>query len=141
MLTAVPGVRRDIWGSDPMKFLAAATVAAGLMFAGAASAAQVYLVEAWTHGPVPSASNLADPFHVPGGPATATFTWTGDINWSDTSAQNHADTGGIASNFLDGYGLQASNYSGTKSEADFLNSSLTIAGDEDRKRTRLNSSH
>jgi hypothetical protein len=113
-----------------MKKLALVAAAATFLMAGAASAAEVYTVQVWTQGPVSGADNLADPSHMPGTPATATFTWTGDINWSDTSAQNSSNTGGIASDFLDGFATQASNYSGTMSQADFLASSVTVAGDQ-----------
>lgn len=103
---------------------------AALLLAGAANAAEVYNVQVWTGGPIASANNLADPAHMPSGAPTATFTWTGDINWSDTSAQNSTSAGGIAGNFLDGFSTQASNFSsGTLTEAQFLASSLTIAGD------------
>jgi hypothetical protein len=113
------------------KLLAGALGAAAALFlAGAASAAEIYTVQVWTDGPIASANNLADPAHMPGGTPTATFTWTGDINWSDTSAQNSTSAGGIASNFLDGFATQASNFSSaTMTQAQFLASSLTIAGD------------
>lgn len=105
-------------------------VAAALLLAGAASAAEIYTVQVWTDGPIASANNLADPAHMPVGTPTATFTWTGDINWSDTSAQNSTSAGGIASDFLDGFSTQASNFSSaTMTEAQFLASSLTISGD------------
>ena len=114
-----------------MKILAAASLAATLLFAGAASASQVYLVEAWTQGPIAGANNLADPAHLPGGPTTATFDWTGDINWSDKSAQSAPSACGIAANFREDDGLKASNFSSGVglTEAQFLASSLTIAGD------------
>jgi hypothetical protein len=105
-------------------------VASSLFLSGAACAAEVYNVQVWTVGPIASANNLADPAHMPGAAPTATFTWTGDINWSDTSAQNSTSAGGIASNFLDGFATQASNFSSaTMTQAAFLASSLTIQGD------------
>jgi hypothetical protein len=112
-----------------MKILAAATLATALLVGSAANAAQVYQVQAWTQGPIPSGSNLADALHTPAGPATASFTWTGPIDWRDDSPQNTDATGGIASSFLDGFATQASGYSGTLTQAAFLASSLTVAGD------------
>jgi hypothetical protein len=115
-----------------MKFAAfAAALAAGTLAAGAAGAAQVFKVEVWLQGAVPSANNLADPSHVPSGAASVTFNWNGPINWSDTSAQNSTMAGGKAVDLLDGYTTQLSNYSSSiaLSEANFLNTSLTINGD------------
>jgi hypothetical protein len=112
-----------------MKTLAAATLATALLVGSAASAAEVYQVQAWTQGPIPSAANLADAAHTPVGPATASFSWTGPIDWRDDSPQNSTAAGGIASAFLDGYATHATYLSGTLSEAAFLASSLTVAGD------------
>ena|SRR5579862_2870536 len=110
----------------------AAILAAGTLAAGAAGAAQVFNVEVWLQGAVPSATNLADAAHVPGGPASVTFNWTGAINWSDTSPQNNTSAGGKAGDLLDGNATQLSNYATTVAGLtlnDFLNRSLTIAGD------------
>ena len=115
-----------------MKFAAfAAVLAAGALSAGAAGAAQVFNIEVWLQGPVPSAINFADPASVPAGPASVTFDWTGAIMWEDLSPQNSTPAGGFAVDLLDGYTTQLSNYASTGglSFTDFLNTSLTIAGD------------
>ena len=122
-----------------MKYLAAASLVAGLLISSAASAEQVYSVQAWINSPGSQANNTADPARfavVSANPATASFTWTGAIDWADTSAQNSTSAGGIAANFFNDDGAlptnfadHASNYTGALSETDFLNSSLTIAGD------------
>ncbi|WP_293678598.1 PEPxxWA-CTERM sorting domain-containing protein [uncultured Phenylobacterium sp.] len=116
-----------------MKFAAfTAIIAAGSLAAGAASAAQVFNIEVWLQGAVPSANNFADPAHVPIGPASVTFDWTGAINWSDISPQNSTPAGGKAIDLLDGYATQLSNFATVLPAftfADFLNTSLTINGD------------
>jgi hypothetical protein len=121
-----------------------AVLAAGALAAGAASASQVFNVEVWLQGTVASASNFADPGHVPGGPASVTFDWTGPINWSDTSPQNSTSAGGKAGDLLDGYTTQLTNYATTVaglSFADFLNRSLTISGDGYTTFFRLSTSY
>jgi hypothetical protein len=124
-----------------VKLIAAAALAAGLLAGTAASAAQVYTVQAWINTPSSQGANTADLAHynlLSGTEASATFTWTGPIDWSDTSAQNGTSSGGIAANFFSDNGALPTNFAdhavydtadSTLSQAAFLASSLTIAGD------------
>jgi hypothetical protein len=124
-----------------MKLLAAVTLATGLLAGSAASAQQIYAVQAWINAPGSQANNTADPTRyavVSANEASATFTWTGPIDWADTSAQNHTSAGGIASDFFSKDGLLPTNFAdhatydtanSVLSESAFLASSLTISGD------------
>jgi hypothetical protein len=124
-----------------MKFFAAATLAAGLLVSTAASAAQVYTVQAWINTPASQGANTADLAHynlLSGTEASATFIWSGPIDWSDTSGQNNSPAGGIASNFFSKNGALPTNFAdhavydagnSLLTQAQFLASSLTIAAD------------
>jgi hypothetical protein len=124
-----------------MKTFAAAAFAAGLLVAGAANAAQIYTVQAWINTPSSQAANTADLAHynlLSGTQASAVFSWTGPIDWADTSAQNGASSGGIAANFFSKNGALPTNFAdhavydtadSALSQAAFLAHSLTIAGD------------
>jgi hypothetical protein len=100
--------------------------------AAAANAAATFTVDVWTGAPNGvTSSTIADVAHTPTGAANAEFTYTGDINWFVGGPQNTTPAGNLAGTFI-----PSGNISGFSSPngsyatlADFLNSSLSIAGD------------
>lgn len=109
-----------------------AALAATMFSAAAANAASVFTVDVWTGAPNGvTSSTIADAAHTPTGAANAEFTYTGAINWFVGGPQNTSPTGNLAGTFI-----PSANISGFTSPngsyaalADFLNSSLSIAGD------------
>ena len=108
----------------------AAVLTAAVSLAGAANAAQVFHVTVWTGTPNGIlSSTTADEAHTPSGAAIASFDWTGPIDWTVTGAQNTTTAGNKMGDFLDGNATQLSNLSSALSPADFLDVSLSAAGD------------
>ena len=115
-----------------MKIIASAALAAALFAAGGASASTVYTVDVWTGAPNGvTSSAIADAAHTPTGAASAEFTYTGDINWFAPGPQNTDSSGNLVGAFI-----PSANISGFTSPSgayatlgDFLNASLSVAGD------------
>jgi hypothetical protein len=115
--------------------VAAGLIAAPLMLAAPASADPVlsgtFQVTVWNGSPAGgvASSNFAGT-SVPTGAATATFTYTGPLSWTDIEPQNHDNTGNLVMNFLTLANI--SNFvSATFSNnvTSFGNMSLSVAGD------------
>jgi len=115
-----------------MKFRVLGAALAVTMLSAAAANASVFTVDVWTGFPNGvTSSTIADAAHTPTAAASAEFTYTGDINWFVGGPQNTTPAGNLAGTFI-----PSANISGFTSPsgsyatlADFLNSSLSIAGD------------
>lgn len=114
-----------------MKILAPVALAATLFASGAASAATLYTVQVWTGAPGTHSSTIADAADTPAGPADAVFGYDAGINWITLAPQNTTPAGNLAGSFIpsapiSGFSSPSGAYA---SVADFLNSSLSVAGD------------
>jgi PEP-CTERM motif len=109
-----------------------AALAATMFSAAAANAASVFTVDVWTGAPNGGASSfIADAAHTPTGAPSAEFTYTGDINWFVAGPQNTTPSGNLAGAFIPSADISGfTSPSGAYATlADFLNSSLSVAGD------------
>lgn len=130
MLTNVPGDRLGC-GTAKMKIIAPVVLAATLFAGGSVSAATTYTVDVWIGAPITHSSTIADAADMPAGPADAVFTYSSDINWFNPGPQNTSPSGNLAGTFIPSGPISAfSSPSGAYTTlADFLNASLSIAGD------------
>lgn len=104
-----------------------------LASAGGASANSIYSVVVWRGAPDGiQSSTLADTAHKPTGAPYASFDFAsslldGGIDWSVPGPQNTTASGNKFSSFLINGTISA--YSGAVSEATFLDTSMSVAGD------------
>lgn len=124
-----------------MKLLATAALAASLMAAGAANATNTFTVEVWggENGATTISgysASFADAAHEPAGPADASFTFTGPINWLAAGGSGNTFgeflTGGTISGFTGtgGYSTEAAFLGSVMSTSNYGYSSyFSITGD------------
>jgi hypothetical protein len=107
----------------------ASLVAAALALSAVAAKADVYQVEFWSYnggGTFTSGTNADSSNPVLTTAPTASFTYTGALNWQVTGPQGSPN---LAGPFVTYSGGTISNYTGTVTEANFLTTSLSSIGD------------